>query len=207
VLAQTYRNWEAVVVGDHCTDDTAERVQAINDPRVRFHNLPVRQNDPSDPYERYARKGTFAGRVGVTLSRGRWIAPLSHDDAWDPDHIATLLAVAREERAEVAYGRARQIDAEGRPSTPFGAWPPRYGQFMWQTAIYHGDLRFIQLDPVAELVSEPNDWNLARRAWDAGVRFTYVDRETVTVYTHDRVAELQAAYAALGLTLNASAMP
>ena len=29
VLAQTHTRWEAIVVGDHCTDDTAERVAAL----------------------------------------------------------------------------------------------------------------------------------------------------------------------------------
>jgi Glycosyl transferase family 2 len=32
VRAQTHSNWEAIVVGDHCTDNTEERVAAIGDP-------------------------------------------------------------------------------------------------------------------------------------------------------------------------------
>ncbi|MDO8665381.1 MAG: glycosyltransferase, partial [Gemmatimonadales bacterium] len=46
VLAQTYPHFELLIVGDHCTDDTEERVKALKDPRIRFVNLPERGNYP-----------------------------------------------------------------------------------------------------------------------------------------------------------------
>jgi Glycosyl transferase family 2 len=208
VLAQTHTNWEAIVVGDHCTDDTEARVQAIGDPRIRFHNLPVRENDPDDPWERWAVKGSVPRSVGVRLSRGLWIAPLSHDDAWDPDHIQTLLAAARAARAEVAYSGMRVVDAEapGFPVTgTIGAYPPRLGQWGWQSAIFHGALRFLQYDRVCAMASEPNDWNLARRAWEAGVCFHHVPRQTVSLFVHDRPGEIKAALEAMGLPFSAAA--
>src|SRR5579862_1551294 len=42
VLNQSYRNFQLIVVGDHCTDDTAERMAEVRDSRVHFINLPVR---------------------------------------------------------------------------------------------------------------------------------------------------------------------
>ena len=107
VQAQTHSRWEAIVVGDHCTDDTAERVAALGDERIRFVNLPVRENDPEDPWERWAVKGSVPRSVGIAQARGRWIAPLSHDDSWDPNHLELLLAAAREHAAEVVYSRMR----------------------------------------------------------------------------------------------------
>ncbi len=77
VRAQTHSNWEAIVVGDHCTDDTEARVRALHDPRIRFHNLAVRENDPHDPWERWAVRGSVPRSTGVELAAGRWIAPLS----------------------------------------------------------------------------------------------------------------------------------
>src|SRR3990167_5480376 len=35
ILAQTYKNFELIIVGDHCTDNTAELVAKIKDPRIR----------------------------------------------------------------------------------------------------------------------------------------------------------------------------
>jgi hypothetical protein len=61
-----------------------------------------------------------------------WIAPLSHDDAWHPDHLATLLAAARESHAEWIYSRMEMVDvsAPGEPRLrSCGAWPPRMGEF------------------------------------------------------------------------------
>ena len=210
VLAQTHGNWEAIVVGDHCTDDTEERVRAVGDPRIRFHNLSAREHDPADPWERWAVKGSVPRSTGIEMARGRWIAPLSHDDAWDPDHIATLLAAARERRAEIAYSRQRVVAAE-QPGSPvigtIGCFPPRYGDFGWQATIFNAALGFLRYDRACALASEPNDWNLARRAWEAGVRFHHVDRETVTLFEHHRQDQIRAELEAAGLPGSAAAGP
>jgi hypothetical protein len=210
VQAQTHTSWEAIVVGDHCTDDTEARVLALGDPRIRFVNLPVRENDPADPWERWAVRGSVPRSTGIDLAAGRWIAPLSHDDAWDPDHLAALLEAARASRAEVVYSRMRIVPA-GDPGRPpigsCGAWPPALGGFAWQSAMFHGALRFLRYDRTCALASEPNDWNLARRAWDAGVRFHFVDRETSTLHRSPRQEPIDAEYAARGLPSSAAAYP
>ncbi len=210
VLTQTHENWEAIVVGDHCVDDTAERVQAIGDPRVRWHNLPVREPDPEDPFERWAVKGTIPRATGMDLADGLWIAPLGHDDAWDPDHLETLLAAARESRAEIVYSRMRAVEVSGGDAASewsVGAWPPRLAQWNCQAAMFHGALRFVRPDRACALASEPNDWNLARRAWEAGVRFHFVDRETATLYVYPRWERVDAEYAAQGRPPAARAHP
>lgn len=208
VLAQTYSNWEAIVVGDHCTDDTEERVRAIADSRISFHNLSVRERDPSDPWERWAIKGSVSRSTGIEMARGRWIAPLSHDDAWDPCHLVTLLEEARAQRAEVAYSRMRMVAAED-PALPVvrtvGVFPPTPGEWGWQSAIFHGALRFLRYDRTCALASEPNDWNLARRAWEAGVRFHCVPRTTVSLFVYDRQREIRADLEAMGLPPTATA--
>jgi hypothetical protein len=210
VLAQTYEKWEAIVVGDHCTDDTEERVRALGDERIRWHNLAVREHDSADPWERWAVKGSVPRAVGVGLSNGLWIAPLSHDDAWDADHLETLLAAARESRAEFIYSRMRVIDGNAPdlpPSRSCGAWPPQLGEIGCQSSIFNAALGFLRYDRVCALASEPNDWNLVRRAWEAGVRFRFVDRETSTLYQYPRHDDIAAELAAAGLPEAARAYP
>jgi len=158
-------------------------------------------------------KGSVPRSVGISLAQGRWIAPLSHDDAWDPNHLELLLRAARESRAEVVYSRMRVTTADFTngaapviaPGTTIGAFPPRYGQFGWQSAMFHAHLDFLRYDRNCALASEPNDWNLARRAWEAGVRFHYLPAETVTLFLYDRLAEIEAAQRERGLPPSASA--
>ncbi len=209
VRAQTYHHWEAIVVGDCCTDDTEQRVRALNDSRIRFVNLSVRESDPDDPWERYAIRGSLPRGVGIDLSRGRWIAPLSHDDEWDPDHLRSLLAEAKGSGAEVVYSRMRVVDGQtpGPVLGTVGVWPPTRNNFAWQASMFNGTLKFLRYDRASALASEFNDWNLARRAWEAGVRFHHLARETATLYTYPRWDEVNAGYAAIGRPPSAAAVP
>jgi cellulose synthase/poly-beta-1,6-N-acetylglucosamine synthase-like glycosyltransferase len=49
VLKQTYQNLEIIIIGDHCTDDTWEKMEEFNDKRIKFYNLPERREYPDDP--------------------------------------------------------------------------------------------------------------------------------------------------------------
>ncbi len=79
VLWQTYENFELLVIGDGCTDDSEEVVASFGDPRVRWINLPENVGSQSGPNNR-----------GLELARGEYIAYQGHDDVWHPKHLATL---------------------------------------------------------------------------------------------------------------------
>lgn len=186
VQRQTYSNWEAVVVGDACTDDTEERLAALGDARIRFHNLSVHGPYPEHEVRRWMIGGVPAMNAGLRMARGSWIAPLDDDDEWEDDHLEVLLAAAREERAEFAYGRAR-CTLDGAPvEKTVGAWPPAYGEIDLTASLYNAGLREFEHDRVAMLMGEGNDWNLVRRLLTAGVRFHFVDR-IVSTYAMDHL--------------------
>jgi glycosyltransferase involved in cell wall biosynthesis len=184
VLRQTHPKWEAIVVGDACTDDTAERVAQIGDPRIRFENLPVRGPYPEGERARWLVAGSAPMNRAIELARGAWIATLDDDDEWLPDHLEALLAEARRTRAEVVYGKNSLRDTRnGRLiNVQIGAWPPEKGSFTFQDAIYHSGLRRFRYDLNARFAGEPGDWNLARRMWSAGARFAFLDRLVTTVH-------------------------
>jgi glycosyltransferase involved in cell wall biosynthesis len=92
VRRSTRDDWEHVVVGDGCTDDTADVVAEAGDPRVRFHNLPTNFGEQSAPNNR-----------GFELARGRYVAYLNHDDLWFPDHLDTLVTALVATRADLVY--------------------------------------------------------------------------------------------------------
>jgi glycosyltransferase involved in cell wall biosynthesis len=87
VLAQTFEDFEVIVVDDGSTDNTREIVAGFVDPRVRY----VYQ----DNQERSA-----ARNAGIRLARGEYIAFLDADDVWLPEKLA-LQVYLLETRPEV----------------------------------------------------------------------------------------------------------
>ncbi len=80
LLRSTFQDWELIVVGDACTDNTADVVEGFNDPRVRYFNLKENVGDQCGP-----------NNEGVSRARGEYIAFLSHDDLWMPNHLSACL--------------------------------------------------------------------------------------------------------------------
>lgn len=174
VLAQTYENFEIIVVGDAEPPGTAELIAAIGDPRIHYENLTVRGPYPSDPRDFWHVLGVPPRNAAVARARGLWITPLDDDDAFLPHHIERLLETAQRERREVAYGRMTCLMNDGS-QFPLGAFPPRAGQFGWQAAIWHAGLRFFEAELAGSLFYTPADWSLCRRMLRAGVRFIMLD--------------------------------
>jgi hypothetical protein len=181
ILAQTYQNFEVVVVGDEAPEEAAETVASFGDARLRFQNLNRRGPYPSEPTAFWHVAGIPAYNEAVRSARGRWIAPLGDDDAFRPHHIEALLELARRERREATYGRFLAHFRDDRPSEEVGVFPPAYGQFGVQVLLYHAQLRLFEMELADELFSMPGDWSLAERMLRCGVRFGMVD-DVVTDY-------------------------
>jgi hypothetical protein len=60
-------------------------------------------------------------------------------------------------------------------SFELGAFPPVFGQFGWQGAIFHAGLRIFEMELADALFGSPADWSLCRRMLRAGVRFGMVE--------------------------------
>ncbi len=101
MLRQTFRDFELLVVGDACTDDSAEVVASFVDPRVRWHNLPVNSGNQYGP-----------NNAGIEMARGRFIAYLGHDDIWLPDHLERHVATMEKTNADVTYSWLELIGPE-----------------------------------------------------------------------------------------------
>jgi Glycosyl transferase family 2 len=181
VCAQTYDRWEIVVVGDGCTDETATRVEELDDPRIRFVNLPFRTVYPDNPHDRWMVSGAAPWNRAVELSQGEWIAPLDDDDELLPNHMETLLDLALECRAEYAYGKLEQV-AEGDAEPYIFSFPPELGRIGMQQAIYLRALSFFECDIYSWAMEEPTDWNVIRRMREAGVHMAATDTPVARYY-------------------------
>ncbi|OAI55370.1 hypothetical protein AYO48_03785 [Gaiella sp. SCGC AG-212-M14] len=181
VLAQTYENFEIVVVGDTAPAETKAALEGFGDARIRYFNLPLRGPYPKDPQRRWYVAGVPAINESARLARGSWIAPLNDDDSFTPNHLEVLLEAARARRSEVAYGRFVMSFPDRAPFEQ-GEYPPVLGGFTWQCAIYHHGLRFFEMELGDAWFDRPGDWSLCRRMLLAGVRFTMVDDVVAHLY-------------------------
>lgn len=178
-LNQTYKNFEIVIVGDCCTDDTEERLKKFRDKRIHFYNFPYRGLYPQDPLNRWRVAGTLPANEALQISRGLWITPCDDDDEFLPNHIEHLLKKAQKERLELVYAKALSMDIKSGKKKVIGVFPPAHGSYSYNTALFHHGLKFFEYDLTAWTVEEPGDWNLCRRMMQAGVRMGFVD-EIVT---------------------------
>jgi glycosyltransferase involved in cell wall biosynthesis len=102
VLLQTMQDFEILVVGDGCTDDSEAVVVAFGAPRIRWHNL-----------DRNYGSQWMANNYANEHAAGGWIAYLGHDDIWYPTHLSAILAAAQRESAEVVTSAMILYGPEG----------------------------------------------------------------------------------------------
>jgi Glycosyl transferase family 2 len=157
-------------------------IAQTKDPRVRYRNLPYRGPYPEEQSKLWLVGGTPPYNAAVRLARGRWIAYLSDDDAFRPEHLSQLLAKAREERLELCYGLLVQHRPDGSQQQ-LGAFPPRQGEFGFQAAVYHAGLaEFLEFELADSAFGAPVDWSLCRRMLRIGVRMGMLAEPTTDYF-------------------------
>jgi hypothetical protein len=174
LLGQTHAELEILVVGDAAPPELGEAVAALGDDRVSYANLTQRVRVHEDPLRHWLVGSTMARNEAARRARGRWLLHFDDDDHLRPDAISSLLAKAREERAEVAYGGFEEHQPDGAPLRRL-AFPPRSDCFGWQGALVHGELGFFERELVAAHLGMAGDEYLLERMLRAGVRFAMLD--------------------------------
>lgn len=101
VLWQTEQNFEILVMGDGCTDDSESVVRSFGHARIRWHNLDANSGNQAAP-----------NNAGIALARAEYVAYLGHDDVWYPDHLTSLLSAAVRAGADFAGSLVEMIGPE-----------------------------------------------------------------------------------------------
>lgn len=106
VLAQTYPNWELLLVEDCSGDNSAgvilEYMEKKKDPRIRLIRQPSNQG------------AARARNRGLLEARGRYVAYLDADDLWMPEKLERQLRLMREKQAAFSFTGYEFADVNGR---------------------------------------------------------------------------------------------
>lgn len=180
-LNQTYRNIEIIVVGDACTDGTAEMMAQVSDPRVRFVNLEQRGHYPTNPQLRWMVAGTDPVNHALTLAKGQFITHLDDDDEHAPERTEVLLEAILKSRSDLVFHPFRfEVgfdDWHIKPAKSF-----RFQSATTSSIFYHRYFANWPWDPEAYRSREPGDWNRLRKIQFLGAKILRHPRVLLTHY-------------------------
>ena len=102
VLAQTYKNWELLIVDDCSTDNTDEIVRPfLVDERVHYFKN-----------ERNSGAALSRNRA-LREAKGRWMAFLDSDDLWMPEKLERQVSFMEKNSFSFSYTTYEEIDVTG----------------------------------------------------------------------------------------------
>ncbi|MBK8505686.1 MAG: glycosyltransferase family 2 protein [Saprospiraceae bacterium] len=103
VLYQSFQDYELLIVGDGCTDQTVQVVKEFDDPRIQWLDL------PKAPYFGYANRN-----IAFKEAKGDYIGFMAHDDIILPDHFELLVSHLEDNpQLELAYSRPGWVTRDG----------------------------------------------------------------------------------------------
>jgi glycosyltransferase involved in cell wall biosynthesis len=171
IFAQTYDNFEVIIVGDCCIDDTPNILATVTDPRVKFINLSKRTKYPDDPKLRWFISGVEPCNHALDIAQGKWIAYFDDDDIMAPDYLESLLRFAQGGNYEFVAGLYEE-EREGVKSIlgqKSDVYPEYGGHSTW---LYRSYLKFFKynINSWRKSYNCPQDIDLQLRMKQAGVR-------------------------------------
>lgn len=99
--AQTFGDFELIIVDDCSTDDTVAVIRSFDDPRIRLFPSPVN------------RRVVLSRNAAFAEARGRYIAALDHDDLCHPDRFRRQVAYLEAHPEIALVGTAANVLENG----------------------------------------------------------------------------------------------
>ena len=130
VQAQTYKNWELLIVDDCSLDNTLDIVKKIQitDKRIRL-------------FQNKDNSGAAVSRnVALKEAKGRWIAFLDSDDLWEPLKLERQIKFMEDNGYAFTYHEYIEIDEQSRELGVHVSGKQRVGKFSMYSCCWPGCL-------------------------------------------------------------------
>jgi len=104
VLAQTYSDWEMIIVDDCSTDKSRDVIRKFAKKDTRIHLIEFEKNS-----------GTGKARnIALQNARGRFVAFLDSDDMWLPEKLEKQFLFMTENNYPISFTSYKLIDENGK---------------------------------------------------------------------------------------------
>lgn len=176
IQAQSFPDWELILIDDGSTDETQPVVASFDDPRIRY----IKQEN----------QGLAAARNrGTILSRGRYIAVHDDDDIMLPDRLQHSLAAMREGVNGTYGGWIDYVEETGKTSFNEGK-NASLEALLFSGGVYLHPTLFIEKRMLEAVRYDPqmrsgSDYNLALRLQRAGVKLVHSGHYLIMRRLHD----------------------
>lgn len=91
VVAQTYQNWELIIVDDCSSDNSLEIIQQYEDSRIHVIKNTVNSG------------AAISRNNAIEVANGRWIAFLDSDDLWEQNKLKEQLEFMNEKKCSFSF--------------------------------------------------------------------------------------------------------
>lgn len=151
VLAQTYTNWELIIVDDCSTDDTDAVVVGFTDQRIRY--LKNEKNSGA----------AVSRNRALREAKGKWIAFLDSDDLWEPTKLEKQIQFMERNGYHFSYTNYREVDDDGVSLGTVWTGPKKVSKLLMYSFNYMGcltvmyDREYVGLIQIADL-KKRNDY-------------------------------------------------
>ena len=146
VMAQTYTNWELIIVDDCSTDDTDYVVKLyLNDSRIVYIKNPKNSG------------AAVSRNRALREAKGKWIAFLDSDDLWMPEKLEKQIAYMTKNGYHFSYTKYEELNEEGQTTGVMVSGPKKITKngmfnFCWPGCLtvmydreYVGDLQIADI--------------------------------------------------------------
>lgn len=162
VLAQSFTDFELLIIDDCSTDDTEKVIDSFKDDRIISFQTKTNRGHDSMPKN-----------LGISAARGQHIAFLDDDDTYRKDALKILYTYAKETEAGVVYG---DYLIGKKPGWSLDFSPTLLGRmnFISMCVVMVRKDALLDVGGFDENVPKFKDWNLWIRLQKAGYPFIHV---------------------------------